>query len=160
MNRPRYIVLHTAAHGSGDKDYDTTAKEIDRWHKENGWKGIGYHYVIRKSGEIEKGREETESGAHCRGLNSDSIGICFSGHGDIAMLTQGQIDSALKLIDTLINKYNIPIKNIIGHREADKLPGVPAVNKTCPGKLVDMNAFRKIIGCRKFLQKIAFRRDK
>ncbi len=147
MNQPKWIVIHTAAHAHGGTVYDTSATEIDNWHKQNGWNGIGYHYVIRFDGRVEKGREEYMTGAHARGLNSSSIGICFSGHGDIQMLTQHQLDTGLKLVQSLIKKYNIPIDNILGHREIGKIAGVPDPNKTCPGNLVNMDSFRKLVNC-------------
>ena len=46
------IVIHHV----GNTNRDVSAAEIDRWHKNNGWAGIGYHFVIRKDGTIERGR--------------------------------------------------------------------------------------------------------
>lgn len=145
MNKPKYIVIHTAAHSYNGKDFNTSAVEIDNWHKQNGWRGIGYHYVVRKGGEVEVGRDERDTGAHVRGLNNDSIGICMSGDGDIVRWTDAQLKSVLKLTIMIMSKYNIPVENVIGHREASNIKGVPFVNKTCPGKLVDMDVFREII---------------
>ena len=76
LNKPKYIVLHTAAHGNKTQNYDTTVKQIDAWHRAKGWNGCGYHYVIRFNGSVEKGRDEKATGAHTRGLNQISIGIC------------------------------------------------------------------------------------
>ena len=61
-----------------------TAKHIKDWHTKpkpngNGWKDIGYHFIINLSGQIELGRDLNESGAHCYGHNADSIGVCFMG---------------------------------------------------------------------------------
>lgn len=70
-----YIVFHTSASG----DQDIGAKEIREWHKEKGWSDIGYHYVIRRDGTIEQGRPLEKIGAHVRGYNSRSIGICMIG---------------------------------------------------------------------------------
>jgi N-acetylmuramoyl-L-alanine amidase len=145
MNRPKWIVIHTAAHAYKNEVYDTSAMEINNWHLQNGWKGIGYHYVIRFSGKLEKGREDNHTGAHTRGLNSSSIGICMSGHGDLKRWTNEQLQSVLKLVLDLMKMYNIPVENVIGHREASNIKGVPFVNKTCPGKLVDMDVFRELL---------------
>lgn len=56
-----------------------SAADIHSWHKNNGWAGIGYHFVVHKDGTIERGRPEDTIGAHASNNNSDSIGICFEG---------------------------------------------------------------------------------
>ena len=76
MNKVMYLILHCAATPEG-KSF--TAKDIDKMHKQRGFKKIGYHYVIDLDGTIEKGRAENEIGAHCIGYNSKSIGICYIG---------------------------------------------------------------------------------
>ena len=53
--------------------------DIRRWHLERGWAEIGYHFVIRKSGDLEIGRSLEYQGAHCLGINDQSIGVCCSG---------------------------------------------------------------------------------
>lgn len=59
---------------------DIGAMEIRRWHiDDRGWSDIGYHYVIRRDGELENGRPVAHVGAHCKGHNRDSIGICLVG---------------------------------------------------------------------------------
>ena len=83
MSKPEYLIVHTAAHWTHNQECDTSAAEIDRWHKARGWRMIGYHYGIRWNGTIEKGRTDTMQGAHTRGLNSRSLGICLSGHGSL-----------------------------------------------------------------------------
>lgn len=56
--------------------------EIARWHKQRGWGAIGYHYIIDRTGEVAIGRPEAVEGAHVRGHNKGSIGICLiGGHG-------------------------------------------------------------------------------
>lgn len=58
----------------------SSAKEIDEWHRARGYpNGIGYHYVIRRDGSIEKGRPEEMIGAHVKDHNRHSIGICYEG---------------------------------------------------------------------------------
>lgn len=61
---------------------DIGTKEIRRWHTAKGWKDIGYHYVILLNGEIEAGRTIDQIGAHTKGHNKDSIGICYIGGTD------------------------------------------------------------------------------
>ena len=141
--KPEWIVWHTAAHGTGDKDYDTTAAQIDQWHRERGWSGIGYHYLLRKSGAIEPGRPLDQKGAHVAGLNDISVGICFSGHGDIAPFTEDQIREGVLLTKNLMRKFGIALDHVIGHREIYKAH--LTTTKTCPGNLVDMDRMRALI---------------
>lgn len=141
-----YIVWHTAADPRNNGEYDTTRADIDRWHKANGWSGIGYHYVVRKDGSIEVGRSLNQIGAHVKGLNSEAIGICFSGHGDLQPLTEKQVTAGIRLTKLLMKIYKIPVTHVIGHREANKfLPPTYHTTKTCPGKLVNMDNIRKLI---------------
>lgn len=58
---------------------DIGAKEIRQWHLERGWSDIGYHYVIRRNGLVEHGRSVDIAGAHAKGHNKHSIGVCLVG---------------------------------------------------------------------------------
>lgn len=146
----RYIVWHTAAHGNPatGEVYDTTARQIDAWHRAQGWNKIGYHFVVRLDGTIEEGRLLSEAGAHVRGLNRQAIGICFSGHGDLKPLTEAQLRAGVSLTVALCRWWNIPAHRVIGHREVNELIKAGAlgveyrVSKTCPGRLVDMRDVR------------------
>lgn len=154
MNKPEYVVWHTAAHGDPRTGavYDTTVEEIDRWHRQRGFRKVGYHYVVRFDGLVEKGRLEGESGAHTLGLNSKSIGICFSGHGDIKPLTDEQMSRGLQLTQSLMKKYGIDASHVIGHREVNNLilRGLVSVeyktSKSCPGTKVNMQHVREVLG--------------
>lgn len=70
------IIVHCSATPEG-KDFTVT--DIDRWHKERGFDGIGYHYVVYRDGTIHEGRKEALIGAHCKGHNAQSIGVCYIG---------------------------------------------------------------------------------
>lgn len=76
MKKVNYIIVHCSATPRGR---DIGVNEIRTWHKARGFKDVGYHYVVRLDGTIEPGRPETEQGAHCKGLNSNSIGVCYVG---------------------------------------------------------------------------------
>ena len=76
MRKIDSIIVHCSATKAGQ---DFTAADIDRWHRERGFNGIGYHYVIRLDGRLEKGREIDLAGAHCKGWNERSVGICYIG---------------------------------------------------------------------------------
>ena len=76
MRKINEIIVHCSATPEG-KDFH--ASDIDRWHKAQGWKCIGYNYVIDLDGTVEPGRPLNEIGAHTVGHNSNSIGICYIG---------------------------------------------------------------------------------
>ena len=70
------IIVHCSATQEG-RDLD--AAEINKWHLKRGWNGIGYHYVVLLDGTIEYGRSIYKQGAHVKGENEGSIGICYIG---------------------------------------------------------------------------------
>ena len=76
MRKITEIIIHCSATIEG-KDY--TVADIDRWHRARGFRKIGYHYVIYCDGSIHEGRPIAEAGAHCKGHNAHSIGICYIG---------------------------------------------------------------------------------
>lgn len=99
---------------------DIGAFQIDEWHKKQGWSGIGYHFVIRRNGKIENGRPLEVTGAHCKGQNKNSIGICLVGGIDADgkpqnNFTDAQFQSLRKLVTDL--KNNFPQATIHGHYE-------------------------------------------
>ena len=66
-------------HCSATKTDNISASTIRRWHLQRGWSDIGYHYVIGLDGKIEAGRPVSKIGAHAKGYNKTSIGICYIG---------------------------------------------------------------------------------
>ena len=96
----RLILHHAAAKSCG-------AATIHQWHLNNGWSGIGYHFVVRKNGTIERGRPENTVGAHASGSNSDSIGICFEGDFMSETMSDTQKNAGKELVAYLKNKYGI-----------------------------------------------------
>lgn len=95
------IILHHADASS------CTVEEIDRWHKNNGWAKIGYHFFVNKKGEIYRGREENAVGAHAEGANYNSIGICAEGKYMEEQMPEAQKNAIVELIKYLENKYHI-----------------------------------------------------
>tara|TARA_R100000773_G_C4204635_1_gene105930 strand:- start:485 stop:898 length:414 start_codon:yes stop_codon:yes gene_type:complete len=80
MRELNRIILHCSATKEG-KDY--SVETIRDWHvKGRGWSDIGYHWVIRLDGSIEVGRPLEKSGAHTKGHNKDSVGVCYIGGCD------------------------------------------------------------------------------
>lgn len=126
MRKIKDIVIHCSATREG-KDF--RASDIAKWHKEQGYKDIGYHYVVGLDGIVEKGRDESEAGAHVAGHNSNSIGICYIGGIDKEgkpkdTRTEKQKDSLIGLLMELLCKY--PDADILGHRDYKD------VKKDCP----------------------------
>lgn len=127
----KFLVIH---HSQRDKD---SMEFIKVRHKKNrGWEDIGYHYVIEKDGKLKKGRDGKFIGAHVRGHNKNSIGICMIGNLDEKLPTKKQVKTLIKFLKKKLKKHNISIKNVVGHRE------FPGVTKTCPGKRIDIDKLR------------------
>jgi len=94
------IVLHHSASG------DVAAAEIHSWHRARGWAGIGYHFVIRKDGSIERGRPQEMIGAHAGvGVNGCSIGICLCGNFMEELPSDEQLVSLVELVVWLQGYY-------------------------------------------------------
>ncbi|CAK1795587.1 N-acetylmuramoyl-L-alanine amidase [Vibrio crassostreae] len=71
-----FITVHCSA-TPPQQDVDVT--EIRRWHKKRGWRDVGYHFVIRRNGDVELGRPLSQTGAHVKGHNKGNIGVCMVG---------------------------------------------------------------------------------
>lgn len=126
MRKINWLVIHTAA---TRPSMDIGAKEIRSWHKAKGWSDIGYHYVIRRDGKVEKGRPDARVGAHVAGHNRDSIGICLVGGVNENLVpennyTEAQWKALEELLHKLVQKY--PEACVRGHRD------FPGVSKACP----------------------------
>lgn len=121
------IIIHCSATPEG-KDY--TVQDIRRWHKQQGWSDIGYHYVIYRNGHVEPGRDVNVAGAHCEGHNAKTIGVCYIGgvskDGKTAKDTRtlAQKAALLSLLTDLKMMY--PQARIVGHRDYD------TKGKACP----------------------------
>lgn len=113
------IFIHCSATPNGRHH---TAEDIHRWHKERSkpFDGIGYHYVIRVDGVLDRGRPKFWKGAHTFGHNDNSIGICMIGT-DEYNIDQWMILS--KLVNDIRADY--PNAKVRGHNEVS--------NRSCPG---------------------------
>ena len=76
LKEVKYLVVHCTATRLSQR---VSVEDIDRWHKAQGWSGIGYHWYVDRDGHIFPGRSEHVAGAHVRGYNHCSIGICYEG---------------------------------------------------------------------------------
>ena len=132
------IVVHCSA---VRPNQTSSAKDIEKWHKDRGFKCIGYHYVIRRDGSIEKGRPEWQVGAHChvKGQNHNlhSIGVCYEGGLDIRgqptdTRTAEQKQTMRRLLEELHERY--PRAMIVGHRDLIATPRSDLQVRKSPGK--------------------------
>lgn len=117
MRKINKIIIHCSATPEGRA---VTIQEIEKWHREKGYNGIGYHYVIGLNGEVWKGRDINVVGAHTVGQNANSIGVCYIGGCDKSMKakdtrTPAQKVALLNLVKELKKQY--PKASIHGHNE-------------------------------------------
>ena len=119
------IVIHCSATKEGI-DYDVS--QIRKWHLDRGFKDIGYHFLVHLDGTIERGRPWDQPGAHAKGYNNNSIGVCYCGgveaDGKTPKDTRTEIqkESLLHVLKTLMAMY--PLATIYSHNEF--------ANKACP----------------------------
>ena len=134
MKEVKYLVVHCSATPASR---DIGAAEIRTMHLRQGWRDIGYHFVIRRNGVIEKGRPADQPGAHVQGHNGHSIGICMVGGVKPNMtaecnFTDAQFASLRKLLDELHAQH--PAAQVCGHR--DLSPDRNGDGKVTPGEWV------------------------
>jgi N-acetylmuramoyl-L-alanine amidase len=122
MRKINKIIIHHSA-----SPLITTVDDIREWHvHNNGWSDIGYHYIILGDGSIEDGRPITKIGAHCKGKNRYSIGVCVVGNFENITPTPQQVASMVKKINDLCATYKLTWENVYGHCDFS--------TTLCPGK--------------------------
>lgn len=122
----KYIILH---HAGGNGDIGTMHQEAIA----RGEYGIEYHYYIRKSGQIYRGRNEKVEGAHTDDYNDNSISICFEGNFETETMLDAQLYAGRWLVYDILKRYpNLEIK---GHKDLDDIE--------CPGKNFPLEKFVK-----------------
>ena len=125
MRNINKIIVHCSATPEGR---NFTVKQIDACHRQRGFNGIGYHFVIYLDGSVHVGRPLAKAGAHCKGYNAHSIGVCYiggvatDGKTPKDTRTDTQKASLVKLITELRQQF--PNASVHGHREF--------ANKACP----------------------------
>ena len=130
------IVIHCSATPDGNAAFGRA--ELDRMHRERGWKGIGYHFVVEVDGSVKVGRPVEQVGAHVEGNNAKTIGICMIG---TARFAPAQWKALRDLVSSLQKEF--PATSVWGHRDysPDK-NGDGVIDswewfKLCPGFAVD-----------------------
>ena len=122
----RFLVIHCSATRC-TQDY--TVEQLLRDHKARGFRTIGYHFYLRRNGEVTRHRQLLEVGAHARGFNRCSIGICCEGGLDESghaadTRTKEQKEQLIELLLKLHRLF--PNAMVVGHCD------LPGVKKACP----------------------------
>jgi len=134
MNRPAWIIVHHTGGTNANPRADTshhTFETVNEWHRQLwNWESttgnyIGYHFFIDKTGKVTQGRGLDEAGAHTKGMNTSSIGICLAGNFDVTMPTVEQEIALRELLIKLMKQLKIPADKIVPHRKFS--------SKTCYG---------------------------
>jgi N-acetylmuramoyl-L-alanine amidase len=118
MRKINKIIVHCTA---TPENRFTSVDNIRQWHKAKGWRDIGYHYVIYLDGTVHEGRPVEQIGSHCKGHNSNSIGIVYVGGIDAIKFKEkdtrnpAQKAALLGMLKYLKNIY--PSAEIHGHRD-------------------------------------------
>lgn len=125
----KYIALHHAA-AQNCEPWD-----INAWHKNNGWAGIGYHFFVTKEGLVYEGRPIGTIGAHCSGKNICSLGVCCEGDYSVKTeMPEAQLQALKELLGYLKHKY--PKAELVGHKDI----GASA----CPGEYFPLDYFKQL----------------
>ena len=136
VNRPKKVILHCSASPNYKQ---LTVEQIDKMHRARGWSQVGYHWIVYPNGELMPGRAERVVGAHTKGKNTHSLGICLIGTD---RFTEEQVEGLIELYDDFYKRYDIDYDAWWGHYQF--------ANKICPG--IDMNFVRKILEQRSLMR--------
>jgi len=138
------VIHHSLTDDGAVKNWDA----IKQYHmKTNKWDDIGYHYGIEYIGEeatVMIGRPLETPGAHVKGFNRKSIGVCVVGNFDYTNPPVDKWDLCVDLVRLLCKTYNISYDAVLGHREAQIILG-ERYPKTCPGTNWNMEKFRRAL---------------
>ncbi|MCM1521369.1 MAG: N-acetylmuramoyl-L-alanine amidase [Muribaculaceae bacterium] len=136
MRNINKIIVHCTATPPGR---NVTIADIDRWHRNRGFDCIGYHYVVYLDGSVHQGRPMERAGAHCRGYNATSIGVCYVGgvaddcRTPLDTRTEAQKASLLSLLKELKGRF--PLAEIHSHSDYAR-KGCPSFDAT--GEYADL----------------------
>ena len=113
-----YLVVHCSDTADDDA---LTGRDIHQMHLGFGWDGVGYHRIICRNGVIEYGRPDYWVGAHVRGFNDVSLGVCLIGRHNFT-------DAQMQALETVLRNWQsiYPAAEIVGHCDFEY------TKKTCP----------------------------
>jgi len=158
MRHISLLVVHHSESPGGDLAFIRYCHTAPK-PKGNGWNDVGYHYTIGnglphgewnacQDGEVETGRKHSVVGAHARGFNAHSLGICLIGHFDQTHPTARQLTALTHLLTILCEMYDLdPLDDIKGHGQL--------MPSKCPGKNLTslMNCVRMAVSARMKVRK-------
>lgn len=127
IGKIKYLVVHHSASG------DAPVTTIDAWHKAKGYIGLGYHYVLRQDGSIEKGRPDDKQGAQAYGYNNCSLGIVLTGDFTDTAPAPAQLDALVELLKEL--KAKCPAAQVVRHSDL--------CETSCPGAMFPWDELTK-----------------
>lgn len=118
MRKIDEIIIHCSATPRGR---DVTVAEIARWHRQRGFRTVGYHFVIYLDGSVHRGRPIEQEGAHCTGHNANSIGVCYVGgvEADGVTAADTRTDAQRLALAALVGELRtrFPRATVHGHNE-------------------------------------------
>ena len=145
MRNIKYIILHHSATDYQQNADDTTGKQIgkticdraqEKYKKDYPDYKCDYHFIIGHGGDVFKGQPVEQPSWHCTNYQANlvSIGICFLGNFERIEMPTEQFNSGVKLISALMKQYNVPLENVLRHK--DIVSDIThKINSTeCPGK--------------------------
>ena len=129
------IVIHCT---QTPADMEVDVEKVTQWHRDRGFDTIGYHYLIKRDGTLQTGRNEDVVGAHAVAVNGTSIGIALVGGGTVDMgwennFNSEQFDTLKSIILRLKDKYDI--EKIIGHYQVEESKECPSFD--VPGWVIE-----------------------
>ena len=145
MRNIKYIVLHHSATDYQSNKDDIDGKLIgrticdraqDKWEKKFPDYKCDYHFIIGHTGEVFKAQPIEQPAWHCTNYQANlvSVGICFLGNFENIEMPIEQFNAGVKLIETLMEEYNIPLINILRHRDVVSDISHTTDSTECPGK--------------------------
>ena len=134
------VVHHTASPTGvwqGGRWRKIGVEDVRRWHLGQGYKEVGYHYLIDGDGEVWPGRSLEEVGAHCRAgrRNHTHLGVAVIGNMEYQAPSPAQMESLIKLCRALMERHGIPAGKVELHKQ------VPGAATLCPGRYFPVTHF-------------------
>ena len=128
MRKIDMIVIHCSATRA---DVPLSPRQLEEMHRQRGFDGCGYHYYVRRDGEICTMRPVDRPGAHAKGYNRHSIGVCYEGgldsnHKPSDTRTLPQKASLVALLREL--KQMFPNVLVVGHHDLNPMKECPCFN--------------------------------
>ena len=145
MRTIKYIVLHHSATDYQANAEDTTGKQISKticdraqaqYKKEYPQYICDYHFIIGHAGDVFKGQPVEQPAWHCTNYQANlvSVGICFLGNFENIEMPTEQFNAGVELIRALMKQYNVPLINVLRHRDVVSDLTGRANSTQCPGK--------------------------